>query len=502
VSIPDLSFVLPNLGDPTVYPPVAHAPTCTDTPPVPSTCFPDTLTIVRPFALPTEPLGQLTQQLTALRNLIPSPPTVGVQCPSLRFDLVAANQGTLTGSSPEVDYFISRPEGDACLPIILPQLTFPCTSITATADGTVSMVNGPTLAGVDHVLTQNDTDRTCSTNLLVNVAVPCVVPDLSAAAWDSVQPGGAANTAANAQYVVDNTAYGLASATYTAAHALYVAQLATYTSNLVTYNSAYATFLTAMDAWRLAVQQQPQPMPLPAKPAAPIPPVRPSPPVGPPVAPVAPSVSNAEVKTVASPISYLISGCGISTIAINAPTGGFMDGDEIQIGGEQMSVVAIAPATFTVVRGIHGTGGQTHNAGDAVTVCTPKGGQASVLVSGPPCNRQLTLGLKIRMPSSVGGVGGGTGSSTGGGGFTVGTTSGALSPFTSGANGASYPPLSEVPIVDTAGVSGTVAAGTQIDPTANLVVNQTNRTLAQGDIVTAWMTNQPPVGSRAVWAIV
>lgn len=500
MTLPDLSFQLPNLSDTALYPVVSHGPGCVDPPPTPATCFPDTIVIVRPFLLPTEPLGQLTQPLTAARTLIPAPPSVGVQCPSLRFDLVAANSGAVTGTEASVGFLITRPENDACLPVIEPLFVFPCTSITANANGAVTMVNGPGLATVAQELTANDTDTTCSTNLRVNVAVPCVVPSIVPDTPANLDPTtGATFLADKVAYNTAQSAYLTALSLYTAEQALYASQAAAYPGLVATYNADYATYLVDIAAWRLAVQQQPQPVPLPPQPAPPIPPVKPVAPVGPPPAPVPPTTSSATIATSTAPSTTLISPLTASLfdIGLNADPTGFLDGDVIQVDGEHMVIAATGLLTITVQRAVNGTPLETHAIGALISVYTPQGGKIQVLVSGPPCDQVVSLAATIRFPtpSSSGSSG-----STGGGGFTVGTTAmgGTTSPFHASpyATTTTYPPLAIVPIIDTQGIIS--PAGTQVDNSVNLVLNATGRTLANGDVVTVQQTTTVPGGGYTV----
>ncbi len=341
--LPDLSFTLPDLTNTTKYPVVAHAPSCVDAQPAPSTCFPDLINIVRPFAFPTEALGQLSQPLSRLHNLLPIPPSVGTHCPSPRVDLVAANAGKQTGNEPDVGFEIARPENDACLPLFIPKITFPCTAVTGDTPGTVTMVDSVGQANVLHTLTKNDDDKSCSTNIKVSAHVPCVMPtvevhsyfDLKPADSDPVHPeAGGAYAAAQTQYTLDIINYNTQLTIYNALNAVYLAELALYSAAVTAYAGLYTTYQTSLQTWRVAMEVQPLPDPLPIKPTAPTKPVAPVAPVAP-VPPIAPAYSASDLdETGDSKISSLTTGLAchrVIRIGVKASSGaksggGFMVG--------------------------------------------------------------------------------------------------------------------------------------------------------------------------------
>jgi hypothetical protein len=120
-------------------------------------------------------------------------------------------------------------------------------------------------------------------------------------------------------------------------------------------------------------------------------------------------------------------------------------------------------------------------------------GGLTLTQSGDACNRVWALALNLAVS------GGGGGGSTSGGGFVVGTPGSHTPPFGSAACATVYMPGEEVPVTDVKGVLG--APNTQISPTANKIVNSTNRALAVGDIVDIVMTTLT-AGLRTIWDIV
>ncbi len=133
---------LPDLDDTTLFPVVAHAPICTDTWAPTRTCFLTPLHRLRPYGLPTEPLARLTFPW-ARRNLfrvpvVPLvPPSLGTKCPTLVVDEVDFN----TGNVANFEMTVEKGGGDACQPVIVPTITFPCTQIES-GGKTVIMVPG------------------------------------------------------------------------------------------------------------------------------------------------------------------------------------------------------------------------------------------------------------------------------------------------------------------------------------------------------------------------
>ncbi len=162
----DLNSVnLPDLSDTTKYPTVAHTPFCTDPGPVdPRTCHPGSLLRVRPYELPTEPLGKLKFTWNRLRELIPVPPRIGVHCPT-----ISATTATLTGLTGSASTTVTQQYGDACLPRLVQHINFPCTTITPTVSLTTSG-STPTASWAPPVL--DTSGNSCNTSLRLNLNIP------------------------------------------------------------------------------------------------------------------------------------------------------------------------------------------------------------------------------------------------------------------------------------------------------------------------------------------
>jgi hypothetical protein len=159
------SVSLPDLSDTTKFPTVSHAPFCTDPGPVdPRTCHPGSLIRVRPYELPTEPLGKLKFTWNRLRELIPVPPRIGVHCPTIATS-TTVNVGDVGSASQSVETQL----GDACLPKLVNNINFPCTSITPTV--TLTSVGSVAAAFWDTPTTDRSGNQ-CNTGINLNLNVP------------------------------------------------------------------------------------------------------------------------------------------------------------------------------------------------------------------------------------------------------------------------------------------------------------------------------------------
>lgn len=158
------SIQLPDLTDATKFPTVSHAPSCTDSGPVDTrTCHPLTLVRVRPYELPTEPLGRLKFTWNRLRELIPVPPRLGIHCPT-----IATETNVAVGDAGAVTHSVETQGGDACLPKLVSSIVFPCTRLNPQVTVTGGIATGSWDAPVNH----RDANQ-CIQDVMLRLNIPC-----------------------------------------------------------------------------------------------------------------------------------------------------------------------------------------------------------------------------------------------------------------------------------------------------------------------------------------
>lgn len=245
--MPNLDFSLiqlPNLLDHSVYPDVSHGPSCSDDPPDEKSCHATPVVRLRQYALPTEPLGVLKFPWNTLRELIPAAPPLGVHCPTIEIDH-SQDGASLVGDAAQATLITTIKNGDACLPQLLGQFVFPCTSIQATVSlsqgfpataswappvnvrdnnqciqqlqlllrlpgcttltsdpsgNAVQMVSDPADAGLQRTITdQSGVVGQCLTNIADLIKVPCIMPTMTSSL--SITP----STAGTGSLIISST---------------------------------------------------------------------------------------------------------------------------------------------------------------------------------------------------------------------------------------------------------------------------------------------------------
>ena len=182
--LPDLDVIdLPDLTS-AAYPRVNHSATCVDAVIPARTCWPSTLqniVRVRPYALPTTPLGHLKYPWMRIRALFPIPPGIGLHCSTLKSTQTSVSM--VSGSPPSWNRTVEPCDPtDPCCINIKDILNIPCIFPTF-RDGKVYM-NGAELLGA------STTHRVSGVGCNIGVALDVSLPDLGGGTVETMAPLG------------------------------------------------------------------------------------------------------------------------------------------------------------------------------------------------------------------------------------------------------------------------------------------------------------------------
>ena len=167
--LPNLNVItLPDLGGPQYPQGLTHgiAPGCVDPGEIESkACWPfGALLRVRPFAMPTTPLGVLQVAFLRIRNLFPVPPSIGVHCPTV---IAPAPTVVMGGSVPTWNRSVVQPPSDACQITINDFLEIPCFSPGLTGGNITDSVTSAVVGS----LSVHQTGAGCSASFEIRAAI-------------------------------------------------------------------------------------------------------------------------------------------------------------------------------------------------------------------------------------------------------------------------------------------------------------------------------------------